>query len=371
MSAVLDLPTPATGARLRVVTTDACTDARWQDYVSRHPEALVYHLPAWLRVLHRTFGYRVIGLVCEDAAGEVRGVLPLVRKQGLITGRVVASLPHTPVAGPLASEPEAAAALVRAAVAGVRRARGTRLQIKPPPGVDVPDDRVTSVPWRLTYIRELDAAPAPLRFGNARNHARIKWAVSKAAREGVVIRTASGEHDLRSWYPLYLATMRERHVPPLPYRFFRVTWDELQPSGCLRLLLAERQSVGGMRAIAGSVFLAHNRTVFYAFNGRLREELSLRPNDALHWHMLHAAQAEGYRLYDFGEVSEENEGLAGFKSKWGSEPRQLERWYYPSPQEIHGGSGRSGPVLDIAHAVWERLPLPVTGFVGGLLYRCL
>ena len=165
--------------------------------------------------------------------------------------------------------------------------------------------------------------------------------------------------------------MRERHVPPLPYRFFRVMWEELQPSGCLRLLLAERESAGGMRAIAGSIFLAHNHTVFYAFNGRLREELSLRPNDALHWHMLHAAQAEGYRFYDFGEVSEENEGLAGFKSKWASEPRQLERWYYPSPHEIHGGSGRSGPVLDIAHAAWDRLPLPVTGFVGGLLYRYL
>jgi len=40
-----------------------------------------------------------------------------------------------------------------------------------------------------------------------------------------------------------------------------------------------------------------------------------------------------YRWFDFGEVVENDEGLAQFKSKWGAEPQRLFRYYYSAALE--------------------------------------
>src|SRR5207249_10001549 len=97
-----------------------------------------------------------------------------------------------------------------------------------------------------------------------RNHGRITWAVNKAAKAGVRVRDAETDDELRSWYRLYLETMREKAVPPRPYRFFKTMWDVLRPQAMLRLLLAEQQG----RLLAGSIFLCYGSTVCYAFTGR-------------------------------------------------------------------------------------------------------
>ncbi|HEX5503695.1 MAG TPA: hypothetical protein VFW96_13815, partial [Thermomicrobiales bacterium] len=130
-------PALATAAAPRVVEVDPQGDPRWAAFVAAHPAATVYHHPAWLRVLETAHGYRPRHLACEDAAGEVCGVLPLFYKRGLVTGRCLSSLPHTPIAGPLARDPAAAAALVRAAAARAARRPGLRLQLKlPAPALD-------------------------------------------------------------------------------------------------------------------------------------------------------------------------------------------------------------------------------------------
>jgi CelD/BcsL family acetyltransferase involved in cellulose biosynthesis len=358
----------ATRTAARVVTIEPRHDGRWEQFVTAHPQALVYHLPAWLRVLRRAFSYPDTILAVEGEDGRLRGVLPLLHKRGVHRGRVLSSLPHTPVAGPIALDSDAAALLMRAAVAQAQQA-SSRLQLKldgEPVGMAAD---LRCVPWRWAYVRDLPSDPEALRFGSARNHARIKWAAGKAARAGVRLRDADSEADLRGWYGLYLDTMRERVVPPLPYRFFRAMWHELHPPGYLRLVLAERQAHGAGRLLAGSVFLGFGETLFYAFNGRRRSGLALRPNDAIHWHVMRQACAAGFRRYDFGEVADENEGLAEFKAKWGTTPRQLYRLYYPAPHDIDAGSGRRipGPV----QTVWRRLPLRATEVLGHALYRWL
>src|SRR5262249_49914574 len=145
----------------------------------------------------------------------------------------------------------------------------------------------------------------------------------KAARLGVRVRPAETERELRGWYELYLDTMRWFVVPPRPYRFFELAWEHLRPQGLLRLLFAGRTEGGTATLGGGSLFLMFGQTVFYAFNGRRREELALRPNDALQWQAIHDACTAGFRRYDLGEVTHDRRGLADFKGKWGAEPRHL------------------------------------------------
>lgn len=365
---------------LRVIEIDHRVDPRWEAFMSTHPEGLIYHHSAWLQTLEQEYGRSSVALACEGDDGLLRGILPLLRTRGLPfqiggqrTGRRLSSLPRTPISGPLALDSQAAEVLLRAAIERTQREPGTRLELKM--GSATLDGLVNGIkgtPWRLTYTLALPSDPADLRFGNARNHGRIRWAINKAARLGVQVRSAETEADLRDWYLLYLDTMRSHQVPPRSYRFFRAMWKHLRPRGLMRLLLAEIPQGEERRLLAGSIFLLFGRTVFYAFNGRRRADLTLRPNDAIHWQAIQDACRAGFRTFDFGEVPDTHQGLAEFKRKWGAEPRRLYRYYYPNIEEIDTDDITPGePVRQLANASWNRLPLRVTARLGDWLYRYL
>lgn len=356
-------------------------DPRWNAFVLASPEGTAFHHSGWLTALEREYGQAPVRLACEEADGRLGGVLPLMETRGLPLGiggssasRRLSSLPRTPVAGPLAASPEALAVLTRAAMSRAAAA-GLRLQLKPGgtalDGV-VPDLR--GEPWRVSYVRPLPDDPAQLRFGNSRNHSRITWSVRKAEREGLRVRDATTEAELRQWYLLYLDVNRWRGLPSRPYRFFQAAFQHLRPGGHLRLLLACRQEAGQDVVLAGSILMILGATAFYAYNGRMREALSLRPNDLLQWHGMRAAIAAGCRWYDFGEVEEGNEGLAQFKAKWGTETRELIRYHAPplpdrsSSYRNHDSDSRA---RTLALRAWRRVPLSVTALAGEQVYRFL
>jgi CelD/BcsL family acetyltransferase involved in cellulose biosynthesis len=348
-------------------------DPRWAAFASGHPEGLVYHHPAWSKVIERAYGHQPLALGYEDADGNLRGVLPLFRTRGLVTGRRLSSLPRTPVAGPLADGDTAMAALVEAAIDRVQAGESSWLEVKTASAhIGELVAGMASARWDPTYVLELPSTPDEIRFGNSRNHGRITWAVKKAARHGVRLRTAETVADLRSWYSLYLETMRPHAVPPRPFGFFAAIWDILRPLNLARLTLAERPAGNHAAIVAGSFFLMSSATVLYAFNGRRRSELSLRPNDFIQWHAIHDACHNGFRRYDFGEVTDDQRGLAEFKSKWQAEPKSLFRYYFPAERKGHGSKLRSGGRIHRAAAhAWRRLPLPITELIGARLDRHL
>ena len=376
------------GTRARPVTrtpTFHCTvyeidpraDPRWEAFVAARPEAVVYQHPAWLDALASEYGQEPVGLVCEAGGGELRGVLPLFRVRGLPfrvegqgAGPRLSSLPRTPVAGPLAVDDAAAAALLTAAVERVRAESGVRLQLKTEGRtLDGLVDGLQATPWLLAYSRELPDDPEALRFGNSRNHGRIMWTIRQGEHHGVEVRPAESEDELRGWYRLYLETMRAHAIPPRPYRFFAALWRLLRPRGLMRLLLAEQRDPSTTRLIAGSVFVMFGRTVFYAFTGARAADLPLRPNDLIQSRAMRDAVEAGFRRYDLGEVSEGDSGLAAFKKKWGATPSRLYRYYYPSSGDEPSGVLGSGRTVRVATAVWGRLPLGVTVLLGDRLYR--
>ena len=354
---------------LRADRVDPRSDARWETYVAGQADALVYHHPAWLEVLQRAYGHDLVAFACETEDGELCGALALFRTRGLLTGRRLSSLPHTPRAGPLASNDAATAALLRAAIEEARACRA-HLQIKASSAnLGRLVEGLTAVPWEATYIMELPDVPERLRFGNARNNARIKWAVNKAIKAGVRVRLGETEAELRAWYELYLETMRDHVVPPRPYRFFKAMWDVLGPRGMVRLLLAEEHHAHGRRLLAGSVFLCFGSTVLYAFTGGSHQDLRLRPNDVIQWTALHDACRDGFRRYDFGEVGAKDPGLARFKSKWGAQPSLLYRYYYPAPGRAERRVPEFSRIRRVGRGAWQRVPIGVTELLGDRVYR--
>lgn len=373
-------PLPYHSEKRRVIQMDM-KDPRWDSFVLAAQGATVFHHSGWLAALEDEYGQRPLKLACVEPSGTVAGILPLMVTRGLplgiggpSAGPRLSSLPRTPVAGPLGTSEVVLRDLVEAAREHASPA-GLRLQLKQ--ATTTLDDLMPGLqgtPWRLTYVKQLPADPDCLRFGKSRNHARIAWAVRKAQREGLRVRDATTEADLRDWYRLYLDVNRWRGIPARPYRLFQAAWQHLKPGGFLRLLLVHREQSGREVLLAGSMLLMLGDTTFYMFNGRLKEALPLRPNDLLQWRAMRDAAVAGYRWYDFGEVKGDDEGLAGFKAKWSTETRMLMRYHSPPlRRDALEYSKPGGPpsIRRVALGAWHRLPLSVTAFAGEQLYRFL
>lgn len=382
---------------LQTFELDYRNDARWDAFVSSHPDALIYHHSSWLIALEEEYGQKCISLACADCDGQLRAVLPLFPTRGLpfaigrhSTGRRLSSLPRTPVAGLLADDSAAASEIIRAAMA-LAHDRRVQLEIKTQiGGLDNLVQGLGCVPWRFSYVEELPASAQGaswhefceslrlprdcgsckgcrrLRFGNAKQQHRVNWAVNKATKLGLEVREAETEEDLAKWYGLYLQTMRHKAVPPRSYRFFMSLWSTLRPKGQMRLLLAEQKKDELSSLIAGSIFLKFGQTVFYAFTGCAPRDLCLHPHDIIQLEAIRDACKGGFRWYDFGEVSEDNESLAQFKGKWGTEPKALFRYYYPA---LENRSHDGGALANSTRKLWSSLPERATVVLGDLIYR--
>ena len=387
-----------TRKNLRIFELDFRSDPRWERFVSAHPGALIYHHPGWLSALESEYGERCVSLACADENGQLNAILPLFYTRGLplkigpvASGRRLSSLPRTPVAGPLALNANAARAIVAYAVE-LAGTEGAQLEIKS----DIPDlnsslDALTCMPWRPTYVEELPTQVEGklwedfwenlrlprncvscegcrrLRFGNAKRQHRVNWAVNKAKKLGLEVQDAETEEELLAWYRLYLLAMRHNAVPPRSYSFFQSLWVSLHPEGRMRLLLAEQETPGKKRIVAGSILLQFGQTVFYAFTGCAPQDFCLHPHDILQIEAIRGACKGGFRWYDFGEVAEDHEALAQFKTKWGGDPKPLYRYYSPARfiQTANGNSRLSRSIRKI----WRHLPTKATAVLGDLIYR--
>jgi hypothetical protein len=209
-----------------------------------------------------------------------------------------------------------------------------------------------------------------LRFGNAKRQHRVNWAVNKALKLGLTVRHADSFQDLESWFPLYLLAMQHNAVPPRSLRFFRQLWSNLWPDGYLQLLLAEQTINAKKRLVAGSLLLMFGQTVAYAFTGCAPQDLALHGHDLLQISAIRDSCKGGFRCYDFGEVSEDHESLAQFKSKWGTEPKRLYRYYYPALSEADV-SGEHSRWLQLARRIWRTIPPIVTASLGDFIYDYL
>ena len=145
----------------------------------------------------------------------------------------------------------------------------------------------------------------------------------------------------------------------------------MEPLGLMKLILAERKCEGKTEMLAGSIFLMHGRRVFYAFSACPSEYFPLQPNDLIQWEAIHWAASNGFREYDFGEVSNDARQLGAYKAKWGGEQRLLYRYYYPRMISESQDSSMLSRRQKLLNGIWQLLPVHVTAHLGDLIYHYL
>lgn len=355
---------------VRAVPVDPLADPRWDAYVRAHPRWTVYQLGAWAKILGAAYRFEPRYLALEDDRGALRGVLPLLHKQGLVSDARVRSLPVFPAGGPLGESHADEVTLIEAARDAAQASGTQALAVISPQdyGADLDGFAADSLPPRwMVQVGD----PGSLRSGWRKTSNNLFRSLKKADQVGFRFREATGERDLRRFYGLYLHTMRKHRTLPRSLRQLRLTRQLLGP-GEFRLFVVERDG----RLAAGGVFHLFRDTVELIYNGSDDAQLGLRPNHALYWGVIRWCAEHGYSVFDFGEASPTT-SLGRFKSQWadpvpnhrytwraGGEPSRAESLAAASYEVEQGGGG-------LLAKAWGRTPVQLTRLGAAVAYRYL
>jgi hypothetical protein len=338
-----------------VYRIDPLTDPRWALLVARHPRASVFHTPAWLAALQRTYGYRpVVFSTSPSDAPLCSGVL-FCEIRSWLTGCRLVSLPFSDHCDPLADDSQQVRDILDH-VAAARQEHGWRYVEVRPVADDVDSGSFAVSAEYLFHVLPLDRDPEVLfrRFHKSSTQRKVL----RALREGLSCEAGRDARLIRQFYRLLVVTRRRHGLPPQPFEWFGNLADTFGET--LTVLIASHRG----RPLAGMITLRHGTTTVYKYGG---SEVAGHPLGAMHllfWNAIQEACARGGTGMDLGRTDFEDAGLARFKERWGAIRKPLRYWRSPG---VPGAGARAHDRL----ARWgaEQAPPSWRAAVGRVLYR--
>lgn len=321
--------------------------------------------PAWLDLIAHLYGYSVTPLTTTNTNGELTGYLPLCSLHSPFTGRRLVALPFSDHSPLLAEDEASAQALIDEAIGLAQKQKARYLELRT--GVHPMLARHPHLAESNLYVRWL----LPLADGADAIWSGLRKPVQRQIKKsqtlGVHVRIAETRADMDVYYRLHLQTRSKKHgMPAQPQRFFCGLWDAFAASDRMKLLLAHYEG----KVIAGMILLGCGSTIRYAYGASDERYLQLAPNNLLMWQAIAWACERGYQTFDLGRTACDNEGLMEFKRRWGATKEPLTYYYYPQMAGLASTSEQSLKFRALT-TCWRRLPLQVTGPLGGHLYKHL
>jgi CelD/BcsL family acetyltransferase involved in cellulose biosynthesis len=339
------------------VTLDPLVDPRWTALLDAAPQAVVFHHPAWLRLLQDAYRHPIsaLGLVGPD--GALVAGLPYARVSSRLTGRRLVALPFSDLCPPVlhgAAPPGVGRALAEELDA-LRRGLGVGLEVRARTAAWAPGLPGTRFHHHLLPLEGgVDAVQGRFR------KPQVLRGVRRALREGLRVERRTDRAALEAFYRLHLRTRRRQGLPTQPRRFV-LGLEGLFAARLGFVLVVHREG----RPLAAAVFLAFHDVLTYKYGASDPRCLGARPNNLLFMEAIRLGCETGMHALDFGRTDWGHESLRAFKLAWGAEERVL-RYSHLADVVPRGDRGRADEVLA---AVLRRSPPLASRLVGEALYR--
>jgi FemAB-related protein (PEP-CTERM system-associated) len=329
--------------------------ARWEAFVERCPEAGFFHRIGWREILERGIGHRTHYLVAERGA-ELAGVLPLAEVKSLLFGHALVSLPFCAVAGPAASDAQAAQALLGAAEALGRRIGVAHLELRNAA------PREPRWPRQELYARFrkplLPEAEANMRAIPRKQRAMVRKGMKHALASEL-------DRDVERFFPLYADNMHRHGTPPLHKRYFEMLLSVFGRDAQVLTVVDARG-----RALSSVLSFYFRDEVLPYYAGDRLEAREAAANDFKYWELMRRACEGGARVFDFGR-SKAGTGPFDFKRNWGFEPAPLAYEYCLYRRSAIPQNNPLNPKYRAFIALWRHLPIRVANALGPHLVKSL
>lgn len=326
----------------------------WDPFVMGFPGSSLYHLSGWTEVAREVFGHRALFVQAREPSGSLAGVLPVIRQKSLLLGHFATSLAFFNYGGALAADPRVAGQMMMRACEAAEALGCRYLEFRdtqPRPGHWAA--RTDKIALQLELPDSVEALSK--RLGS-----KLRAQVKRAEREDVQCRTGTTAL-LDPFYSVFAENMRDLGTPVYPKRFFEAILERFEEH-CQLVVIESR----GEPWAAGFLVFWRGRAEVPWASCRAQAK-PLGANMKLYWELLSQAIARGCQSFDFGRSTVDS-GTYKFKLQWGAQPVPLYwyRWERHAGMDTSSGEER-GRALQLATAIWQRLPLPVANALGPLV----
>ncbi|NJD36165.1 MAG: GNAT family N-acetyltransferase [Betaproteobacteria bacterium] len=344
---------------------DATETKAWEDYVTAHADATIYHSLAWRTIFERSFGYHSWLLVARDTVeGHVVGVLPLYRVATPFSSRLV-SVPFRDRGGPLWSSEDAFDALIARAKELLTSTGAAYVHLKslrPWPSPAVQRNGLTeTMHWMRSVVplQGINAEALWKRIGTKTRN-MVRQAEANGLKFADITDTADACSD---WYRLHLLTQKRLGVPPFSRKFFELMIRELGKAGTVRVYCVQRDGV----PLAAMLLLCHRDVAIYGYSASSAEAQRLRANDLMLYRAICKIVEDGFACFDMGSDAPSQDSLLFFKRKWGAAQHAIPSYTFGKANLALTDSTSSHYAL--ARKMFSQLPTGVTAVVGSWATR--
>jgi FemAB-related protein (PEP-CTERM system-associated) len=326
--------------------------AEWDAFVRAAPGWTHFHLAGWRRVMEHALGHECVYLVARNVAGDLEGVLPLVRVRSLMFGHYLVSQPFVNYGGPLGSE-AAVEALVRAAVQQARRDGVKLMELRS--RTPLPSELAVSH-RKITVLLDLPRSSDALWKGL---DAKVRNQIRRPQKDGVTVRFGADQVD--AFFGVFSHHMRDLGTPTQSRALFQTVAEIFGDDvwfGCAYL---------DGRAIAAGCGFRWGHEIEMTWASSLSAYKRLAPNMLLYWSFMERAIAQRLAIFNFGRCTPES-GPHRFKRQWGSHDAPL-WWYTYSPRGVVATPTPERGAYAWGARMWKRLPVPLATAVGPRIVR--
>ncbi len=343
----------ATGLVVRALTADRV--ASWDDFATGCGEATFFHRAGWQHVIAQSFGHRTHYLYVEQD-GVILGILPLVHVASRLFGNSLVSNAFGVYGGPAALDPQARAALDRAAIALMKSLGADCLEYRQLARAH-PDWPCRDNLY-ATFRRPIDPDPeVNLKAIPRKQRAVIRQSLAR----GLTIVADSG---IERFFALYALSVRNLGTPVFAKRYFANLKREFG-TDC-EVLIAEHDG----QPVCGVMSFYFRDEVLPYYAGASPAARNLGAYDLIYWHLLREAAVRGLKIFDFGR-SKHGTGAFAFKKNWGFSPQPIFHEYQLKPGQAIPDINPLNPKYRLFINAWKRLPLPIANTLGPLIARDL
>jgi len=339
-------------------TIDPLVDNRWDELISTHPDASIFHHSGWMRALARTYGFRPIVLTCGPDKGPLTNGIPFCEVRSWITGSRLVSLPFSDHCDPLLNGSENLSELVGWVKDELTRRKWRYVEFRPFQSELGSDPAIVS--GQSFLLHTLNLEPPLGRIFDGLHRDSVQRRIRRAEREGLKYEKGFSDKLLGDFYRLLIKTRMRHALPPQPLSWFS------NLATFLRDRLQIRVARKGAEPIAAILTLVHNGKVVYKYGCSDQRFHNLAGMPFLFWKLIEESKAEQLKQLDFGRTDIENQGLIRFKDQFGTERRLLT---YLRCRAYAGKETSVSHSFDSMRRLFSMLPARLSCPIGALLYR--
>ena len=320
----------------------------------------MFHSPAWLQCLRRTYDYEPTVFTSSKAGEPLRDGVVFCKVRNWFGRPRLVSLPFSDHAEPLVSGHENMRELLTFVAESAARGDWSSVELRPPRPINGAARWAKFGDGRSFVLHRLDLQPSLEQLFRALNKDSTRRKILKAQKHGLRYDEGHPERHLREFFQLCVMTRRRKGLPPPPLAWFRNLITFLGGSVKIRVAKTRKDELAG-----AILTLRFKDSMVFKYGASDAAHHNLGTMPFLLWQAIEDAKSSGATQFDFGRSEIENAGLMQFKDHFGAERIEFTHKVFPATA---GEPGADGWQMKLAKRVFAHLPESALILAGKWIY---